>query len=209
MGLKIIKTDEKVFTFSAIMSFIIYFFTVLMLVFCLGCGIAFFVLHFTRSTSEGYLAAAGTFFVGVTAGLIQLIILFRNKSLAKKDRIKFTISIFEKYQVELKLIDTFAKLYDQMICALSFNGIDADNKDIVSALFTIALFNRRILDGYYKTLSQMEYKVLKVLDKMQNISVNINNWEMSGQIDKKLFKKTLSPYKKQFEIIDKIKDAFY
>lgn len=92
---------------------------------------------------------------------------------------------------------------------LIFNDADLNNKGVVSAIYTINLFKRRILKQSYTKLSQMKHKVQEVLDDMQSVSIDINYWEMSGQVDVKLFQKILSPYKEKFKVIDKIKDIFY
>lgn len=209
MGYKIIKTTEKKFTFSVIGSIFIYVFVISLLLFCLGKGITLIVLAHLYDNPIDYIAAAGTFFVGATAGIIQLVILCKNNSLAKKERIKFTISLFEKYQSILKLTDSFVTLYEDMMKCLIFNDADLNNKGVVSAIYTINLFKRRILKQSYTKLSQMKHKVQEVLDDMQSVSIDIYYWEMSGQVDVKLFQKILSPYKEKFKVIDKIKDIFY
>lgn len=209
MGYKIIKTNEKKFTFSVIGSIFIYVFVISLLVICFIKGITLIVIAHQYNNPINYIAAAGTFFVGATAGVIQLIILCKNSSLAKKERIKFTISLFEKYQSILKLTDSFVTLYTDMINCLKFNNADLSNKEVVSAIYTINLFKRRILKEPYTKLSQMKHKVQEILDDMQSVSIDINNWEMSGQVDKKMFEKILSPYKNKFKMIDKIKDIFY
>lgn len=207
------KKGHRKHLLSPIIVIFIYFMVGFSLVLTIVFAVYSFILAFAKEPNCIDLSSISSSLVGLAGVLIQALLLVRYYTLAKKERVRQTIDL---YDTNINLLTTakyFVEIYNSIIESSENNkDIDksiSDDKDNLKYIFVLSLCKYNLIDyDSNKKFEEISKDINKILEKIIISKNKLDYWENSGLVDELLFKKMFADYKSIFMTIEKIKELF-
>lgn len=207
------KKGHRKHLLSPIIVIFIYFMVGFSLVLTIVFAVYSFILAFAKEPNCIDLSSISSSLVGLAGVLIQALLLVRYYTLAKKERVRQTIDL---YDTNINLLTTakyFVEIYNSIIESSENNkDIDksiSDDKDNLKYIFVLSLCKYNLIDyDSNKKFEEISKDINKILEKIIISKNKLDYWENSGLVDDLLFKKMFADYKFIFMTIEKIKELF-